>query len=370
MTYNPHTPSSTMHFQNAILAPLAGVSDIPFRRVCQDLGAELTYIEMLSATAICYNNEKTFEMMEVHPTEKQVGVQITSRNAEEMGRAAQAVQGRGFHSIDINMGCPVKKVVKVGCGSAILKDPQRVYDTTYQACLASDIPVSVKIRLGWDHSCTNWSEVADAAIRGGAAWITIHGRTRSDTYASPVQLGEIYKAAEQLSIPVIGNGNLFHLEDVQLMQQKGGVAGVMISRGALGNPWLFRDVVHNKVQPVTPEEWQKVVLQHIRYQEEYFTQKNLLSVGSVCMRKHLIWYLSGWPGAKPFKQRVNTATCFSEFTEITQQFTERLIEAHVPARQVAQPQLSQQDPSSWDPKFEMDRKLDRGVSQIGYEPGL
>lgn len=360
---------SKLNIEGPILAPLAGVSDIPFRRICSELGAGLTYIEMLSATAICYKNEKTFEMMATHPEEPKVGVQITSRCAEEMGRASAAVQERGFHSIDINMGCPVKKVVKVGCGSAILKDPERVYQTTLESVKNSDIPVSVKIRLGWDHSQINWDQVAEAAVKAGASWLTIHGRTRSDSYAEPVLLNEIAHAAKTIPVPIIGNGNLFTLSDAQTMKEVTQVAGIMVSRGALGNPWVFRDIQQNKQLAVTVEDWQHTVTRHISYQEEYFRQKNLEKIGTVCMRKHMIWYLSGWPEAKPYKQQVSSCESFDHFRQIVDDCSNHMLKIGVTSRTPASSQLTPQTqlPSNtWDPKFEMDRKLDRGVSQIGY----
>ena len=156
------------------LAPLAGVSDHPFRRICAEQGADLTYVEMISATALVYNSARTIEMLKRHGAERLLGVQITGSSAEETARGIAILNEFPFETVDINMGCPVKKVVKTGCGSAILKDPERVRRTLELARAATDRPVSCKIRLGWDHASLNGVEVAQAAAAGGAAWITVH----------------------------------------------------------------------------------------------------------------------------------------------------------------------------------------------------
>ena len=175
-----------------ILAPLAGVSDFAFRLMCQRGGADLTYVEMLSSCALIHKNEKTLKMLYRHPEEKNLGVQITGRNSHEISEAAKILSDYPFETLDINMGCPVKKVVKVGSGSALLRDPEEVYQITSKTVAASRVPVSVKIRLGWDLNSRNFMEVTEAIEKGGAAWVTVHGRTRSQNYSDPVDLHALF----------------------------------------------------------------------------------------------------------------------------------------------------------------------------------
>ena len=340
-----------------ILAPLAGVSDHPFRRVCQGLGADLTYVEMISATALCYNSPKTIDMLVRHPDEPILGVQVTSRNAEEMGRAAEFLDSYSFETLDINMGCPVKKVVKSGCGSAILKDPERVYQTTLAAVKNFSRPVSVKIRLGWDHSSVNWKEVAEAAQSAGARWLTVHGRTRSDSYGDPVNLEAIAQLKQSVQIPVIGNGNLFSASDAKFFYEKTNVDGLMVSRGALGNPWVFRDI-KNGVKPVNADEWIRVITDHVTWQKEAYGDTG---VGSVCMRKHVLWYVSGWPDARKIREKINTVDSLDGVRALLAEYFEHLKSCDFTHR-FENINLSQSgERFLWDPKFDMDRKLDRGV---------
>ena len=341
------------------LAPLAGVSDHPFRRMCQYYGADLTYVEMISATALLHDSARTLEMLRRHPDEPLLGVQVTARSAEEMGAAVEKLNGFPFETIDINMGCPVRKVVRSGCGSAILRDPDRVFATTKAAVDATDRPVSVKIRLGWDHEHRNYLEVADAATRAGASWLTVHGRTRSDNYSKPVDLEAIATLKNQLSVPVVGNGNLMCPEDVSMMERACGVDGFMVSRGALGNPWIFAQI-KGAMDRVSVAEWTTGVTRHLQWQKDAYGEDS--AMGLVCMRKHLLWYAKGWPGSKILRDSVNRETCWRRAREYVGSFAEQLT---VPARSLA---IASEDVTgrfTWDPKFDMDRQLDRGVGEDG-----
>lgn len=339
-----------------LLAPLAGVSDHPFRRVCARQGADLTYVEMLSATALLFESPRTYQMAKRHPDESILGVQITGKSADEVGRAVAILDKMPYETIDINMGCPVQKVVKAGCGSAILKDPARVAETVRLAKASTDKPLSVKIRLGWDNKTLTGLECAQAAAEAGAAWITVHGRLRSDDYATPVDLDGIGAIKSQISCPVIGNGNLFGRGDTQHMSRAAGVDGTMVSRGALGNPWIFREIKTGDAS-VSLSEWRDTVLDHLRWQGEEYNY----SVGSaVCMRKHLLWYVKGWPGARTLRDQLSQMSSLTEAAAAIATFADDL---------AAQGQLSRlpfqlEGVASrfvWDPKFEMDRGLDRGV---------
>ncbi len=340
-----------------ILAPLAGVSDHPFRRVCARVGAELTYVEMLSATALLFESRRTYEMMRRHPSEALLGVQLTGQNADETARAIEILDRQPFETIDINMGCPVAKVVKSGCGSAILKDPARVYETVRLATQATGKPLSVKIRLGWDKNTVTALEVADAAERGGASWLTIHGRLRSDDYSAPVDLEGIAKIKKALKIPVIGNGNIFSKDDADFMRASTGVDGVMVSRGALGNPWVFRDIRTGDAR-VSLAEWRQAVLDHLAWQSEEYGENGVSA--AVCMRKHLLWYVKGWPGAKRLREQLSQTESLNKAGEQIAAFADQLAEAgHL--ERLAVTQDSQASRFNFDPKFDMDRRLDRGV---------
>lgn len=338
------------------LAPLAGVSDIPFRRVCAERGASLTYVEMLSATALIYNSKRTFEMLQRHSKEQKLGVQITAKNPEEMGKAVEILNDYAFETVDLNMGCPVRKVVNTGCGSAVIKDPELAYKITKAAVEASKYPVSVKYRLGWDHDSLNYLEVAEALESAGARWITIHGRTRSDDYSKEVNLEAIKEIKDHVEIPVIGNGNIFSLQDFQLMKKHTNVDGIMVSRGALGNPWVFEDLSEQKEHSLSREDWRDCVLSHLQYQEDAYGES---SHAVVTMRKHLLWYLKGWPGSKAYKETFMTAMKFSDIYKTFDIFCKELEENSVSERT---PLYSNVDSRfHWNPNREMDRQADSAV---------
>jgi nifR3 family TIM-barrel protein len=341
-----------------ILAPLAGVSDIPFRRICAGQGADLTYVEMLSAVAINHNSERTMRMMGRHASEKILGVQVTSGSAHAMGEAVKFLNDQNFDTIDINMGCPVQKVTKSGSGSAILKDPQRVLATVQAARAATSKPLSAKIRLGWDGKSRNFIEVGKAIQDGGADWITMHGRYRSDDYSNPVDIDGIAELKDALSIPVIGNGNLMSMADAELMRRRGTSDGLMVSRGALGNPWVFREITSGS-GAVSVDEWAATVLQHLQWQQDEY---GLAPGAAVCMRKHLLWYAKGWPGAKRWRERLTSASDIAAATTMIHEFHAELVQSGATFRLAGSG--SDEDRGGrfvWDPKFEMDRGLDRGV---------
>jgi tRNA-dihydrouridine synthase B len=340
-----------------LLAPLAGVSDIPFRRVCTKYGADLTYVEMLSATALLFESERTYQMMRRHKTEEPLlGVQVTGKSADETARAVAVLDKLSYETIDINMGCPVRKVVSAGCGSAILKDPERVHETVRLAVQATSKPLSVKIRLGWDKSTLTGLEVADAAASAGAAWITVHGRLRSDDYSVPVDLEKVAAIKRRVGVPVVGNGNIFGGRDADFFRRATGVDGVMVSRGALGNPWIFREIKTGQTS-VTLDEWRDTVLDHLRWQVEEYGDR---SFAAVCMRKHLLWYVKGWPHARRCREEIAQLPSLADASALVCRFADQLAAAGCFERAPVGPDG---EPARflWDPKFDMDRALDRGV---------
>lgn len=348
-----------------ILAPLAGVSDHPFRRICARHGADLTYVEMISATAMLYESKRTFDMLKRHESESILGVQITGKTADEVGRAVAMLDQMPFDTIDINMGCPVNKVVKSGCGSGILKDPKRVYETTRRAREATAKPLSVKIRLGWDRNTVTWPEVLDAAEQGGAEWITIHGRLRSDDYGVAVNLDAMRELKLRSKIPVIGNGNVFSSVDALYMKERTGVDGVMVSRGALGNPWVFNAIKCGEVA-VTVDDWERTVLDHLAWQQLEYGDTGS---GAVCMRKHLLWYAKGWPAGKKLREAISQTAKISDCLDLVRSFADDLRNQNIVERAQVWPS-DQDNRFQWDPKFDMDRQLDRGVGDDGLSEAL
>jgi tRNA-dihydrouridine synthase B len=226
--------------------------------------------------------------------------------------------------------------------------------------MATDKPVTVKIRIGWDRESVNASEVADAAARAGAAWVCIHGRTRADDYSVPVDLdaiGAVKRALPQL--PIIGNGNLFSKADADYMRQRTRIDGVMVSRGALGDPWIFARM-KGRTEALGVAEWADGVRSHLLWQaEEYGTQPG----GFICMRKHLLWYLKGWSGMRPWKEQVNAMESIDQGLRILDGVVADISSQGATLRQDSE--VSQDQRFSWDPKWEMDRSLDRGVGADG-----
>lgn len=365
MQTNPHPSFARLGLpeQPLLLAPLAGVSDSPFRRICARQGADLTYVEMLSATALLFESPRTYQMAKRHPAEPILGVQITGRSADEVGRAVAVLDKLPYETIDINMGCPVAKIVRAGCGSAILKDPERVAETVRLARQATDKPLSVKIRLGWDKQTLTGLDCAIAAAEAGAAWVTVHGRLRSDDYATPVDLDGIAAIKKKIGVPVIGNGNLFGRSDTLHMQRATGMDGGMVSRGALGNPWVFREIKTGQAR-VTLDEWRTTVIDHLSWQGDEYGS----SVGSaVCMRKHLLWYVKGWPGARVLREQLGQMSSLVEAADVINRFADELAARGVVERlPVVQEGVGSR--FVWDPKYEMDRGLDRGVGDEHMTP--
>ena len=258
-----------------VLAPLAGVTDLPFRRICADYGAGLTYVEMLVSVAVIYRSRRTWEMMKRHDAEPRLGVQLTGRNVDEVIKAAAILDEQGFDTIDINMGCPVRKVVHSGSGSAFLRDPQRISDTLTGVKSVVTRPLSAKCRIGFTKESLNITEVAPRMVRAGCDGITIHGRTRDCTYAAPVQYDVIRSGVEAAravrpDMPILGNGNVFDRETAALMIRRTGVDGLMVSRGALGNPWIFAELTRPDFQQPTLAEWLDGVLRHFDYHAQYY----------------------------------------------------------------------------------------------------
>ena len=290
----------------AFLAPMAGVTDFPFRVICKRYGASLLYTEMINAKALCYGDENTFSMLEVKPEEGDVAVQIFGHEPQYMAEAASILSDMNrFRIIDINMGCPAPKITKNNEGSALMKDPALAFKIIDSVKKASKLPVTVKFRKGWDDSCVNAVEFARNAQAAGADCITVHGRTREQYYSGKADWDIISEVKKSVSIPVIANGDIFSIGDAVNIIEKTGADAYMIGRGSQRNPFIFsqiRDFIEGSpVRDIPDTEKIDVMLEHydlsIKYKGEDKTVRE--------MRKHIGWYLKGMYGSARMRDDIN-----------------------------------------------------------------
>lgn len=291
---------------NLVLAPMAGVTDLPFRLLCKEQGCGLLCMEMVSAKAIYYNNEKTDALMEIEPSEKPVSLQLFGSEPELISEIAKRIEDRPFDILDINMGCPVPKVVNNGEGSALMKNPKLVEQIVTSTVKAIKKPVTVKIRKGFDENSVNAVEIARIAEASGASAITVHGRTREQYYTGKADWDIIRRVKEAVSVPVIGNGDVESPEDAIRLLEETGCDGIAIGRGARGNPWIFSEINHffatgKKKDKPSLEEVKAMIIRHaelmIKYKGEYIAIRE--------MRKHVAWYMTGYPYAAKIRHLVN-----------------------------------------------------------------
>lgn len=305
--------------KTAALAPMAGVADRAFREICIEMGAAYTVGELASAKGIYYGSEKSKELLEVHSTERPMGTQLFGAEASSMVQAAQIASKYNPDFLDINMGCPAPKVVGTGGGSSLMKNLPLAFEITQSVVNATQIPVTVKIRKGWDSNSVNAVETAVLMEQAGAKALTIHGRTRAQMYA-PVADWEIIKEVKQaLSIPVIGNGDVTDLNSALAMYQQTGCDMVMIGRGALGHPWIFKQIkayqLEGKRLPDPPiEERLQIMLRQIalacQYKGEYAAMRE--------SRTHAAWYLKGMHGAAAFRRQAGQLTHYEDLEKLVQ----------------------------------------------------
>ncbi len=347
-----------------LLAPLAGVSDVPFRRICQELGAGLTYVEMLAAIALVRGNQRTHEMLARHSSERVLGVQVTGPDAERIQAAVRVLDAAAFETIDLNMGCPVRKVVGSGNGSALLKDTTKLEGIVRAAREATARPLSVKIRLGFTTDTVNVEANAAAIARAGADMLTIHGRTRDDSYAVRVSLpgiaaGIAAARAVNPGIVVIGNGDIMSSADAERMRKATGADGIMVSRGALGNPWIFRAIAGQGTDDPTIAEWEETVLRHLDYHAAHYGDNEL---AARLTRKHLLWYASGFPHVNRLRERFSLVATMDEARHLVSEFARSL-----PSDFRRGEDRPREAAVATDPKYQMDRQLDRGVGHLEGE---
>ncbi|MBQ8590506.1 MAG: tRNA dihydrouridine synthase DusB [Firmicutes bacterium] len=306
---NQKLPLGTVTLDNPfLLAPLAGVTDSAFRSICKEQGAALVYSEMVSAKGLYYNDKNTEYLLALREEELPAAYQIFGSEPEMIAFAADKLKGRKNCIIDINMGCPVPKVVKNGEGSALLKHPELAQELVRAAVKAAGKPVTIKMRIGWDDESIVAVEFAKAMEEAGASAVAVHGRTREQFYTGVADWSQIRAVKEALTIPVIGNGDVFCGEDAIRMMKETGCDFVMIARGAMGNPWIFREATalwKGEVPvPVSREERRKTATEHFNRlladKGEYASVRE--------MRKHVGWYTKGMPGSGRLRGQVNTIT--------------------------------------------------------------
>ncbi len=292
---------------NCILAPMAGVTDLPFRLLCKEQGVGLICMEMVSAKAIYYNNKNTEDLMAIHPDETPVSLQLFGSDADIIAEMAKRIEERPFAILDINMGCPVPKVVNNGEGSALMKNPKLVEEILTKLVKAIHKPVTVKIRKGFNDNNVNAVEIARIAESCGVAAVAVHGRTREQYYSGKADWDIIAAVKSAVKIPVIGNGDVVDAYSAKALVEQTGCDGVMIGRAAQGNPWIFKEVVNyletGFIPPKpTPEQVKETVIRHAKLQLEYKGEYT----GVREMRKHLSWYTAGYPNSARFRQMINS----------------------------------------------------------------
>lgn len=306
-----------------VLAPMAGITNEAFRKICKEMGCGLVVAEMVSDKAIGFQNERTLKMTKVNPVEHPISMQIFGGDVESLVQAAKYIdQFSDADIIDINMGCPVNKVAKKShAGASLLQDPNLVYEIVKNVVDNVKKPVTVKIRIGWDFDQINAVENAKMIEKAGASAITVHGRTRSQFYSGKADLEWIKKVKEAVSIPVIGNGDIIDVESAKRMLEYTGVDAIAIGRGALGNPFIFRELLAyfekgEYIHQPSHEEIYQTILKQYSYLLELKGEK----IALLEMRGHVAWYLKGMPGSAKIKDLCNKQTDFTSVKQILKEY--------------------------------------------------
>ena len=301
---------------NLILAPMAGVTDLPFRLLCREQGAGMVCMEMVSAKAIYFHNKNTEELMEIHPDERPVSLQLFGSDPDIISEMAKQIEERPFAILDINMGCPVSKVVNNGEGSALMKNPKLVEQIITKTVKAIKKPVTIKIRKGFNDSMVNAVEIARIAEGCGAAAIAVHGRTREQYYAGSADWDIIAQVKQAVSIPVIGNGDVVDGPSAKALLEKTGCDGIMVGRAVRGNPWIFKEILHfletgQELAGQDAGEVRDTILRHAAMELEGKGEYTAVRE----MRKHISWYTTGYPNSAALRRNINSMETFEELKQ-------------------------------------------------------
>ena len=306
---------------NLVLGPMAGVTDLPFRLLCKEQGAGLLCMEMVSAKGIYYNNKNTEQLLAIDEREHPVSLQLFGSDPDIMSEMAKKIEERPFDILDINMGCPVPKVVNSGDGSALMKNPVLAGKIIEKTVHAIQKPVTVKIRKGFDDAHVNAVEMAKVAEASGAAAVAVHGRTREQYYSGKADWDIIRQVKEAVKIPVIGNGDILTPEDAIRMEKQTGCDGFMIARGAQGNPWIFAQILHyfktgEHLPKPTAEEMVQMMLRHAKMQLAF--KGDYTGIREI--RKHAAWYTAGYPNAARLRSAINEVESYEQLEELFGRF--------------------------------------------------
>ena len=298
---------------NVFLAPMAGITDVPYRSICKEFGVGLTYSEMISAKGMYYNDEKTRLLMKKAKKETPFAVQIFGSDADIMAKVAEEISGSD-DIIDINMGCPAQKVVKNGDGSKLMQSPELIDEITRKVVEKAKVPVTIKIRKGWDKEHVNAVQIARIAEKNGISAITVHGRTREEFYSGKADWNIIKEVKDSVSIPVIGNGDIISIESANEIFEKTNCDAIMIGRASLGNPWIFEEIISGQKVNKTCEDVKKMIEKHlemlIKEKGEYTAIREI--------RKHIAWYIKGFANAAEIRKRVNEIDGLEELKSMIQ----------------------------------------------------
>jgi tRNA-dihydrouridine synthase B len=307
-----------------ILAPMAGVTDMPYRVICRALGCDLTVSEMISAKGILYNNEKTLQMLTINPAERPTALQLFGSVPQELAAAAKVMEKAGADIIDFNMGCPVAKIVNNGEGSSLMKKPELAYEILAAMADAVHIPVTVKMRSGWDAEHINAPEMAALAEKAGIAAVAIHGRTRDQFYGGKADWQVIKTVKETVHIPVIGNGDIFTARDGLRMLAETGCDGLMVGRGADGNPWIFKQLQAALKGKEIPEVKNIDKFRMLRLHARMLCEFKGDNIGMKEMRTHAAAYIKGMPRAATYRNNFFAVNTLADLDKALQEYADFL----------------------------------------------